>query len=171
MRRARDIIGLPVFAIYEGKSVGVVHDIIMDDSWCTTGITVEDKTWFSSPTYVSWRHILAFGEDAVTIQNEQVIRPMDVHPDMIFLLKGPRCIKGLPMLTVNGQQLGLVEDVYLEPTLGKQIIGYELTEGFISDLQEGRKWLPFSQKARLGKDAIIVPVGCEQDLEAIEISN
>lgn len=68
---------------------------------------------------------------------------------------------------MNGQQLGVVEDVYLDAKTGKKVIGYELTEGFISDLKEGRKWLPMPDSVKVGEDALIVPVRASEALEEI----
>ncbi|UUZ89394.1 PRC-barrel domain-containing protein [Paenibacillus sp. P25] len=82
-------------------------------------------------------------------------------------LSGDHQVKGLPVITVNGQQLGVIEDVYLETNWGKQVIGYELTEGFISDLKEGRKWSPMPESVTVGEDAVIVPVHASEALEEI----
>jgi uncharacterized protein YrrD len=74
-------------------------------------------------------------------------------------------MKGTPIITVEGHQLGMVEDVYLQQDLGKQIVGFELSEGFLSDIRDGRKWLPLPKEAISGEDAIIVPLHCTQELE------
>ena len=74
------------------------------------------------------------------------------------------------MITVGGHELGMVEDVYLDQNWGKQIVGYELSEGFISDLKEGRKWLPMPDSATKGEDAIIVPGHCAQEVEELFVS-
>ena len=42
------------------------------------------------------------------------------------------------MLTAEGEKLGLLEDVYFMEELGT-IIGYEVTEGLVADLVEGRR--------------------------------
>nr|WP_253944867.1 hypothetical protein [Paenibacillus sp. NEAU-GSW1] len=67
-----------------------------------------------------------------------------------------------------------MSDVYFYPFQGTQIIGYELTDGFISDLMEGRKWLRApddSDAVLLGEDAIIVPAVSETELEPVAASN
>nr|WP_243864300.1 PRC-barrel domain-containing protein [Paenibacillus castaneae] len=83
-------------------------------------------------------------------------------------------LKDLPVVTVQGLQLGRVSDVYFYPNQGTQIIGYELTDGFVSDVMEGRKWLraPSDPDAvLLGEDAIIVPAVSEAELEPVAASN
>jgi uncharacterized protein YrrD len=170
LRKARDVIGLPVISVETGKQVGHAKDLLITESWNIQGIALEIKHWFSSMRYIAWEDVIACGTDAVTIPNENVVQSLeDANPHMA-LNTGKHKLKGLPVITVNGQQLGLVEDVYLEPNVGKQIVGYELSEGFISDLKDGRRWLPMPQTATKGEDAIVVPVHCIEELEEIFVS-
>jgi uncharacterized protein YrrD len=67
-----------------------------------------------------------------------------------------------------------VSDVYFDDLQGTQIVGYELTDGFIADLMGGRKWLPApldSDSVLLGENAIIVPAGSELLLEPVAASD
>ncbi|MGG1515843.1 PRC-barrel domain-containing protein [Paenibacillus oryzisoli] len=170
MRKAHDLIGLPVFTVDTGKQIGEVQDLLIDPTWNISGIILEAKMWFSALRYVSWEGIVSAGEDAITISNEDVICELahmnECHP----FLEGRSRIKGLPVMTVGGEELGMVEDVYLNGNWGKQIVGYELSEGFISDLKEGRKRLPLPETATIGEDAIIVPVHCAQEVEELFVS-
>lgn len=170
MRKAHDLIGLPVLTVESGKQIGQVKDLLIDPEWNIRGIILEAKMWFSSLRYVPWEGVVAAGEDAVTIPNEHVIIEFEQTGESHSLLEGSRRIKGLPVVTVGGDKLGMVEDVYLTQDWGKQIVGYELSEGFISDLKEGRRWLPMPETATKGDDAIIVPVHCAQEVEELFVS-
>ncbi len=170
MRKAHDLIGLPVLTVDSGKQIGQVKDLLVDPDWNIRGIMLEVKNWFSSLRYIPWEGIVAAGEDAITIPNESVIREFEHVEECHAFLEGSRKIKGLPVITVGGHKLGVVEDVYLNQNWGKQIVGYELSEGFISDLKEGRRWLPMPVAATKGEDAIIVPVHCAQEVEELFVS-
>ncbi|MBD0381750.1 PRC-barrel domain-containing protein [Paenibacillus sedimenti] len=171
MRKAHDLIGLPVLTVESGKQIGQVKDLLLDPTWNIRGIVLETKHWFSSLRYIPWEDLIAAGEDAITIPNDSVIQELEqADGHQYALLEGSRKIKGLPIVTVGGQQLGMVEDVYLNLEWGTQIVGYELSEGFISDLKEGRRWLPMPESATKGEDAIIVPVHCTQELEELFVS-
>ncbi|MDF2964089.1 MAG: subunit of photosystem reaction center [Paenibacillus sp.] len=170
MKRARDVIGLPVICIQTGKQVGTAKDLLLGDEWRIEAVLLESKHWFSSVSCILWKDVIALGEDAITIDNEESISRLDESRAYTSLLNGDRKVKGMPVLTVNGQQLGIVDDVYLDKEMGKNVIGYELTEGFISDWKEGRKWLPLPDSVTVGEDAIIVPVHCNESLEEIFIS-
>jgi uncharacterized protein YrrD len=170
LRKAHDLIGLPVITVDSGKQIGQVKDLLVGPDWNIRGIMLEVKHWFSSLRYIPWEGIVAAGEDAITIPNESVIREFEHVEECHAFLEGSRKIKGLPVITVGGHKLGVVEDVYLNQNWGKQILGYELSEGFISDLKEGRRWLPMPVAATKGEDAIIVPVHCAQEVEELFVS-
>lgn len=170
MRKARDLIGLPVLTVESGKQLGQAKDILVDSTWNMKGIVLETKNWFSSMRYIRWSDIIAAGEDAITIPNENVILDLEQGAELTPLVEGNHKIKGLPVVTVGGHQLGMVEDVYLGRNWGTQIVGYELSEGFISDLKEGRRWLPAPESAVIGEDAIIVPVHCTEEVEELFVS-
>jgi len=165
LKRARDVIGLPIFCVQSGKQVGTAKDLLLGDAWQVEAVLLETKHWFAAPSCVMWKDVIALGEDAITIEHEEVISRLDEEQSYTSLVNGDRKLKGMPVLTINGQQLGIVDDVYLDQNRGKKVIGYELTEGFISDLKEGRKWLPLPDSVTVGKDAIIVPVHCNDTLE------
>jgi uncharacterized protein YrrD len=156
MLRAQDVIGLPIYDLAHGKQVGKVVDIMFDGEWQVKGIILESGNWFQKDRYIPISNICAFGEDAVTVSQEQSASCLKID-DFYRLTTGHNKIKGLPVLTANGHQLGMVEDVYFMEEVGT-IIGYELSDGFISDLKEGRRMLERPEKTMFGKDAIIIPV-------------
>ena len=42
------------------------------------------------------------------------------------------------MMTKEGERLGILEDVYFMEEVGT-IVGYELSDGFFSDIMEGKR--------------------------------
>ncbi len=56
-----------------------------------------------------------------------------------------------------------MEDVYFHEEKGT-IVGYELTDGFFSDVTQGRKVLPKKEPYTVGDDAIVVPQEMESEL-------
>ncbi|MDF2670331.1 MAG: subunit of photosystem reaction center [Paenibacillus sp.] len=167
MRKAQDIIGLPVIEIETGKQIGTAKDFLIDHDWNLQGVLLETKHWFSAPRYVKWEAVIALGTDAITIPSELEVQSLEDDQELCYLEYGATRIKGLPVITVSGNQLGMIEDVYFGEQWGRKIVGYELTEGLLSDLKEGRKWLPTPESIKIGEDAIIVPVSSESDLQDV----
>jgi len=162
VRRAREIVGLPVIDAKTGKQVGKVYDLLIGDDWRIDGFILSPRSLFMPCRYMAWSDAASCGEDAVTTRQPKRIRNWKRVRGGITLVDGRRKVRGLPLMTTEGHILGVVEDVYLEKQMGNTVIGFELSEGFISDLIEGRKWLSMPETAIAGDDALVVPAGSEQ---------
>lgn len=164
--RLQDMIGLSVFDVEGGKQVGKVLDVMLNEDWTISGIALEGKVIFSSNCkVVLWEDIVAYGEDAVMIRNQQAVRRWEAENIQLTFISGNGKLKELPVLTEDGTMIGYVADVYFEQDLGNTITGIEISDGFISDLMEGRKILPFIPGMTKGENAIMVPPNSEQRLD------
>ncbi|MEF2248281.1 MULTISPECIES: PRC-barrel domain-containing protein [unclassified Paenibacillus] len=175
MIKLQQLIGLSVFVMHSGKRIGTVKDAWFDEHWQLNGIIIDFASWFAtSLKVVPWSEVLSCGEDVVLISSEKAIVRMKSNQIMRAFYTGVTKLKDLPVVTVQGMQLGRVSDVYFYPFQGTQIVGYELTDGFVSDLMEGRRWLKApsdKEQIMLGEDAIIVPAVSEAELEPVAASN
>ncbi|WP_438434408.1 PRC-barrel domain-containing protein [Gorillibacterium sp. sgz500922] len=166
MFKGRDLVGLPVIEVASGQKIGTVQDL-MFDRWTACCLLLETRVWFKSPRAVEWKEGVSVGEDAVILPRGMVVRDCPASTETTFFLLKERNITGIPVLSRNGQELGVIEDVYIASELDKRILGFELSEGFLTDVTEGRKWLPFPDKITFGKDAVIVPVQSRQDIKPL----
>ncbi|GIP16862.1 hypothetical protein J40TS1_25040 [Paenibacillus montaniterrae] len=175
MIRLQQLIGLPVIVMDTGKQVGVVLDAWFDEHWRLQGLVLEYAKWFAIKVRtVPWSSVLSCGEDAVFIKDESQLMTSKRQLLQRGFSTGVIHLKDMPIITVTGSQLGRVSDVYFHPLQDTQIVGYELTDGFVSDLMEGRKWLKAPRNMQdilLGQDAIIVPAVSESELEPVAASN
>lgn len=157
-----------------GKHVGYVKDAWFDEHWQLGGIILDaGRRFLTSMKAVVWSEVLVCGEDSVLIMNEASVQRTKQTEIQRSFLTGTVRLKDLPVVTAHGEQLGRVSDVYFGEIQGTQIIGYELTDGFIADIMEGRKWLPAPPQAdevMLGNDVIIVPAGSEEFLSPVVVS-
>jgi uncharacterized protein YrrD len=159
LRRSQDIIGLPIIHVNTGKKLGVVRDLLFDQNQQAQGLLVEEKGWMKRGKYLPAHAIHSLGEDAVIINRVEDIQPLDSHTEQwVRLVTGPSRLKGRTVLMADGSQLGLVEEVYLDPHLGT-LWGYELSEGFFNDLMEGRKVIRPQTPLTWGKDVLIADEG------------
>ncbi|WP_219837922.1 PRC-barrel domain-containing protein [Paenibacillus sp. R14(2021)] len=174
MLRLQHVIGLPVIEMNAGKHVGHVKDAWFDEHWQLGGIILDaGRRFLTSMKSVLWSDVLVCGEDAVIIMNEASVKRSKQAEIQRSFHTGLIRLKDLPVVTADGEQLGRVSDVYFDEIQGTQIVGYELTDGFIADIMEGRKWLPAPLQAdevMLGKDVIIVPAGSEDTLSPVVVS-
>lgn len=170
MRGARELIGIPVMDLRAGKRIGTVRDILVDRAWRIRGIVLDYKSWFSYARYVEWKDIRAFGADALMIECKACIKKYKDMPGFYYMLYGKSRLRGLPLISTEGIQMGHLEDVYFSPKMEDSIIGFELSEGLITDLHEGRRKLPLPEGVERGEDCIKVPVMQAGELEFERIS-
>lgn len=64
-------------------------------------------------------------------------------------------MQGMPVITANGKQLGILEEVYFDEVQGK-IVGYELSDGFVNDVLDGRQVIRHPDQLLFGEDAFVV---------------
>lgn len=168
MIQVQHILGLPVL-LENGKRAGKVKDIWFDEFWKMVGVVLDSRVWFrKAAKVVRWEDVISCGEDSLLIRNSSVISTIDKKQLLRTFQCGVVRLKDMPVYTKEGQHLGEVADVYFKKSEGTQVIGYEITDGFLADLFEGRRRLFLPEgpdNVTLGEDAILVPVSFERVLE------
>jgi uncharacterized protein YrrD len=168
VRNLQQMIGLPVL-LDSGKRVGHIQDIGFDEFWRLSCLVLDTKVWFRRAVrIVKWDDVAICGEDAVIIRRPGSVATIRRSELLRTFQTGIVQLKELPVVTVDGQELGRVSDVYFRKSEGTQMIGYELTDGFLADVFEGRRRLVFPdgpEGVTLGEDAILVPASCDRVLE------
>lgn len=155
MRRALDLIGSKVLHVGTGQLVGKVADLVFDRQGVCQGLVLEKQYWFVKPAFIPISHILSIGEDVITLHSIPELNSDYIQEEWIYLSTGQPKIKGTPLITSTGKQLGMLQDVYFQTELGT-IIGYEVSDGFFADLLEGRQIIKKPKNLMIGKDAFII---------------
>ncbi|PTX58436.1 uncharacterized protein YrrD [Melghirimyces profundicolus] len=154
MRRSQDVIGLPVIHVKTGKRLGTVRDLLFDREQRMIGVLLENGGWVRKGRYIPFERIGSLGADAVIVDSEEDIRPLEDGQRGCYGFLTGRKLKGRSIVMTNGRDLGMVEDVYFLEDVGT-LMGYELSEGFISDLTEGRKVFRPEIPLTWGEDVLI----------------
>ncbi|GAE26722.1 hypothetical protein JCM9140_2812 [Halalkalibacter wakoensis JCM 9140] len=138
MRTFSTIEGLPVLSITTGKECGHVLDLIYEDGK-VSGFLVDPKGWFQKHLFLPVSSITSIGTDGVMVKDGQALQQLKPEQKHAHHLKhGKHRLHGIALLTAEGEKLGLLEDVYFLEEVGT-IVGYEVTEGLVADLVEGRR--------------------------------
>lgn len=155
MQRSQEVIGLPIIILSSGEKLGNVADLLFDQTQHFRGVLLETGWMFKSRKYIPADQISAIGKDAVVVENEDVVLPFDDEAESwMGMVSGARKLKGQPILLSNGCEMGMIESVYFLEEVGT-LIGYELSDGILSDLRQGRKMLKTSDPLIWGKDCMI----------------
>ncbi len=156
LRTFSSIKGLPVFDTSSGKELGKVLDLCFDNKGTVNGLIMDSKGLLKKNKHIPLSQISSFGLDGIMLANElEEERMTQKLMGMHFLETGQDRIIGKPLVTTEGDKLGLVEDVYFKEELGT-IIGYEVTDGFFADMSEGRKVFKSSNPLTIGENVVIV---------------
>jgi len=143
---------LPVFDVCTGSRLGEVCDLCISEKGEVKSLLVKTVSLFSVKKQLPIDSVECFGVDCIMTKKEWLI---PFCSDKIFTFFHKQSIEGTPFFDKNGEILGRLKDVYFLENLG-MIVGYELTDGFFSDLLEGSKIIRTNTPPAIGKDAVIV---------------
>jgi len=158
MPKALDVVGLPIICLRTGEEIGSVRDILCDSEWRVLGVLLTEQGWFHPGTYIPSENIHAVGDCCLTVTGKDAITALhhlaSLHP--VGILTGKTKLKGKTVMTASGELLGRLEDVYFSADWEK-LVGYELSNGWLADVTEGRKRLSAPLAVTIGEENLIVP--------------
>lgn len=159
MKKGRDLVGMPIINLANGETVGRVRDVFFNpESRRISGILVDAGGWLKGPRKICYADLTGIGEDAITIENDSVILKEAVEEECI--VAGEGTLMGNKVMTRDGNELGTIADVIFDHSTG-EITHYQLSEGIVQDMLEGRETLPVDTEFQFGKDALIVDFNLE----------
>ncbi|WP_051271333.1 PRC-barrel domain-containing protein [Shimazuella kribbensis] len=157
MRKSQDVIGLTVTAQESGKQLGAVVDLLFNNEQQFVGCMLEHCGWWRHRRFLPIDEIAHAGKDAVIVPQTSSLVPFTKKEEAYTsLLNGEKRLKGRSILLTNGTFLGLVENVYFSIDMGT-LIGYELSNGLLNDLRDGRKLFQVEHPVDWDKDTFMVP--------------
>ncbi|MGO4887384.1 PRC-barrel domain-containing protein [Anaerobacillus sp. MEB173] len=148
---------LAVFDISNGEEIGKIIDLFFDENSRVTGLLMDKKGWLNSDMFVPLHAIQSIGQDGVMVKEKCLLENFSKSKHVFHSLKHKDGIVGKPLVTAEGEKLGLVEDVYFLEEKGT-IIGYEVTDGLFADLIEGRKVVKTDDPLLIGEDILVVNI-------------
>jgi uncharacterized protein YrrD len=162
----KEIRGMPVVSVAEGKEVGKVDALLVDPEagevrWLRLG----KGGFFGENRVISTDAVQAIGENAITIDSETSAVLIDEVAEAQELSRDKRRILGNRVLTNRGRLLGEIRDYEIDDETF-EITRYEIGKG---DLLGSR-----SQQATanyvltIGPDAVLVDAAMERELVAGE---
>lgn len=146
MRLGKDLIGKSIISVTDGRLLGVVKDLYINDQlYWLTGIHVgtegilKRKTWL-----ISRDSVVVFGIDAILVKNAEVVIEASELSESDAWLRLSK-LKGRDVDTPGGTKVGAIGDI----VLGEEghIIGFALSKVFV----EG----PIAQQGTLPREALI----------------
>jgi uncharacterized protein YrrD len=147
--------GLPIYEKSKGKKIGEVCDLNITSEGVVKGLIIKPGGIFKKNQFIHIEDVSSFGWDGVMIDSGQKIKALEETPE--YTLLHHHQLQGKVVMTAEGEKLGILDDVYFMEELGT-IVGYEISDGFFSDVTEGKQVVKTSESPAIGEDAIIVRV-------------
>ena len=109
MKTTKEIVGLPLISISDGIEVGYVKDLIVNaEKGAIEYLIIDSGIQALSTKVIQVSDILGIGENAVTIDNSQVMFDTSKIPAAIDLLQKNVQVKGTKIFTKKGKLIGQV---------------------------------------------------------------
>jgi uncharacterized protein YrrD len=160
MRTGKSLLGLNVVGQADGTALGKVRDLIFSpETDQVIALVLGEKDLFGllDAQIVPWAEIQSVGQDTVLVRSAASNIKLKEYPLASESAKERETIlSGTQLLTADGQRLGTLADTCIDEVTG-QIVGYEVSGGFIADTLHGKKFLPSPPALSVGQDAAIVP--------------
>jgi len=138
-----------------GEKLGEVFDLCLSDCGRVQGLILRNGAILKKSSFIRVEDVSAFGIDGVMLETASIAKPL--QSDMYQMFEGKEKLIGKPLLSSEGEHLGLLNDVYFHEELGT-IVGYECSDGFFADITEGKRIIKTNEPPTIGKDAIIVSI-------------
>ncbi len=157
MLKGSDIIGKPIIDYQNGKKIGRVIDLVFDqDRNYLLALLVQEKGFLSDAQVLPMVSIQSIGLDVVITGRLENIVSAKSDERLTEILNHNNIMKGTNIVTVSGQDLGKMVDLYFDESTG-EIEGYEVSGGMFADAYSGRSFVPALQTLRIGEDYAFVP--------------
>ncbi|MDK2823152.1 MAG: hypothetical protein PWQ67_1632 [Clostridia bacterium] len=151
LRKASDLINLPVINLTSGSQVAKVKDLVLNaDDDSLLGFICDNNT------YLPLKAIKTLGKDAVVVEVDNIdgiLEPFKTPINAPLFL--PEYLIGTPIITENGKNIGTVGDILIAEDTCK-IEGYEISDGLLKDLVAGRSIISIPQVITYGEDAVVI---------------
>lgn len=162
VKDTRDVVGLNVFSIEEGRILGKTAECVVDlATGKVIGLIVAVKT--GQEMGIARSDITAVGRDAVMVSAAEVMKPLaDVKG-----LAEHRTAGGRPaprILTRGGQVLGTLGMVRVDGACGK-VVAYEVVGDVVQRIADGPATLPIIKGTIHGRDAVVLPDDASQEIK------
>ncbi len=157
MRKGSDIVGKPIITYDTGEKIGRVRDLIFDQERnYLVALLVQEGGFMSDARVLPLASIQSIGMDAAIVGRADQIVSARSDPKVAAILDRNNIMNGTHIMTVSGQDLGKMVDLYFDEMTGA-IEGYEVSGGIFADAYSGRSFVPAVQTLRIGENYAFVP--------------
>lgn len=142
--------GKPLISLTDGKKVGEVKDLYLDETLNqVSGVYVASEGFMTRKELaVAWASIQLIGIDAWLVQDAKVVQPLDdIHHNTRFVAL--QDLRGREIVSDGGTPIGAVDDVLIDPKTGS-VLGFTLGKIQVKGTLAERKAIARSAISTIG---------------------
>ena len=163
MKSSKQILGLPVLSIGEGKQIGKVKHLVLNPQLGKVDfILVEDETWYLGPKAMAFKAVQGIGEFALTVLSSSSLSSVAECAGLVDLLEDDLCLPGIKVLSNKGRLAGYVSEYFVNDSTG-DIMGCQLAP---ANNEKPTGIIPKKSILTYGRDFLVVEEGVEEKLVA-----
>lgn len=156
MLRRSAVLGLAAMGQADGRPAGRVADLLFNTRGDRViGLLLQGGTWWRR-RLIPYEEVAAIGSAAVMLRNPVVLSGPNGR--VRRLRRTHAGALGLRVLTREGHDAGIVDDVCFEPSSGS-VLGYLVSAGLVADVLHGQGFLPIARVRALS--ALPAPPACD----------
>ncbi|MFV2048961.1 PRC-barrel domain-containing protein [Metabacillus sp. YM-086] len=145
MKKAKELLHLPIISISEGKQLGIIKDLIINpDEKSVNYLILGQDDWHGGLNALSYDKVVGVGDSAVMIEQKNSIIGLD---DIPFINKMVPLI-GSQVITRGGEHSGVISDYYFNEENGH-------LESLLIHSANNKFFLPIENVLYLGKERVI----------------
>ncbi|WP_181833029.1 PRC-barrel domain-containing protein [Bacillus taeanensis] len=157
MRTFNQLKKLPVYLVNstDVSVLGSIEDLLFDQIGEIKGFKIDVKGFLQRDHFLPFTVPFLLEEEGLIIYSRDDLMPMTADVKSYYSMEQRHAMMGKPVVSEDGEQLGLVKDVYFQEHAGT-IEGIEMTEGWFTDMTEGLKQIKFHSGLSVQNDILIV---------------
>ncbi|MGN1400868.1 MAG: PRC-barrel domain-containing protein [Bacillus sp. (in: firmicutes)] len=144
--------GLPVLN-EEQHRIGTICDLAISGEGIVTGLLMKRNAMFTKNCLIPLSDVLAYDKRSLTIRSTAQLKPFKQL--MAYTFAHKQAIANKMIVDGDGERLGLLEDVYFSERAGR-IVAYEISNGFFSDITEGKRMIHTAEPPSFKGDTIVI---------------
>ncbi|MCM3159966.1 PRC-barrel domain-containing protein [Metabacillus litoralis] len=158
MKKAKELLHLPIISISEGKQLGMIKDLIINpDEKSVNYLIIGQDDWQVSLDALSYDNVVGVGDSAVMIEQKNSILGLEEIP---FLNKMVPLI-GSQVITKGGEHSGVISDYYFNEENGH-------LESLLIHSANNKFFLPIENVLFLGKERVITNESLSEMIPILE---
>ncbi len=117
MKKSAEVVELPVMSITEGKELGLVKELLIDAAaGKVAALVIDDGKWYFGAKLIPYSAIIGIGESLITVDNSNLIVPVNDSPEFQKLLTANVKVIGAKVITKSGNLQGTVQEITIDDT-------------------------------------------------------